>query len=246
MRAMLKERGLADTFSGLALEEMPLMELPGRGPDNKAGCILGYQTPSGDVPRRLGFYPKEQSWTPVGDGSLVYIGVDTAEPPKAFELARKEQYPGYVIPIGETGEWIVPVIRRPDGTTELPRGFVRNVAGVQEQVIKAAYRRYWDDSAGAAEWFFGTNEQFRADKAVELAVQALSINYRFGWNEQNLLQPVDSETYLKIVAATVDMPAVQERLAAKKKGSGTSHPQSFTLGSTEESLATDQAEATSI
>src|SRR5688500_13728329 len=90
MRAILAERGLTEIFADVGHEEITVCELTGRGPEDKSGCILCYQRPDRQVPRRIGYYAAEQSWERVDDG--LYLGVDTAEPPKADDLARKTQY----------------------------------------------------------------------------------------------------------------------------------------------------------
>lgn len=233
-KSVLKERGLADIFSDLPLEQQPIAELPGRGPGGLPGCLLCYQTPAGDVPRRWGYYPAEQSWTPVGDGSLLWIGLDSAEPVKPEEIARPRPVRGYSLELaGQT--WTIPVIRRPPDAefqTLLPRAFTRNAAGQQVETVRSAYQHYWDDFRAAAEWCYGGMEPgaFDQDQAVDLAIRALGINYRFGWEEQNVLQVVDSDNYLLILAAAVDLPTFEASIDPQKKMNGHSVEPSSTPG----------------
>jgi hypothetical protein len=209
-RSVLKERGLAEIFADVPFDQQPLWELPGRGPDNRAGCLLYYQTPAGGIPRRAEYQPKEQAWTPVGDGSLLWIGIDTAEPPKPEEMARRKQYGGYFVELGDGQRWIVPTIRRPDGSTELPTDMIWDAAGRLMEPIKAAYQAYWEETAEVAQWFFEEAEPNRA-RALELAVRALSLNYRFGRNEQNILRTIDRETVFTLLAATVEASSAPKK-----------------------------------
>lgn len=234
-KQVLKERGLLEVFADVPYVEQPLNELKGRGPDGLAGCILYYQTPNGQIPRQSGYCPKEQQWTPVGDGSLLWIGVDTAEPPKPEEMARKKQYGGYRITLGD-GDWLVPTIRRPDGSTELPTDMVWDSTGRLIEPIKPLYQAYWEETKEVATWFFDGVEPDR-QRALELAIRALSINYRYGRNEHNVLRAIDSESLLIVLAATVDAPS-----APKKTDQVTNAEH----GSGDSSQPTGQPEATCV
>src|SRR4051794_11357728 len=87
-RQVLKARGLLDVFADVPLDADHLVvnELKGRGPHDLPGVILTYNTAAGQVPRRSGYYPDEQVWNSIGDGQLVWIGIDPAEPPREEEL----------------------------------------------------------------------------------------------------------------------------------------------------------------
>ncbi len=245
-KQVLKERGLLEVFADVPFVEQPLSELTGRGPGDLPGCILAYQTPSGDVPRRLGYYPKEQTWTAVGDGSLLWIGVDSAEPPKPEEMARKRKIRGYDITLGDGNSWHIPVIRRCDDSTMLPKSFKRNPAGKIESEVRQSSREHWEAFRQAAEWVIGGMEpdKLPEDVAIDLSIRALSINYRFGWVEQNALGIIGSDNYLLALAAAVDIPALNETLAAAKKKNDQQLEQNSTAGQKDCSAITDQAGAT--
>lgn len=239
MRGVLKERGLTDVFADVAHEHICVNELTGRGPGDKSGCVICYQTPSGSIPRRLGWYPKEQSWTPVGDGSLLWIGLDTAEPPGPDDLARRTAYGGYWIELADGNEWLVPLIRRPDGTTRLPCDLIWDASGCCVQPIKPRYQAFWESTAEVHTWFV-IDEDGRAiinahdiERALGLAVSALSINYRIGRNEQNIVRMIDAENYRIVLGATIDLPKTQDVIQAQKKMSGCQDMQSFISGSPE-------------
>lgn len=218
LRSVLRERGLADVLADVPQEQFSLSELPGRGPGNSAGVMLAAQTAAGEMPRRLGYYPQEQEWTQVNE--LLWIGVDPAEMPKPGELERLRVCRGYEIEMNGQ-RWQVPVVRRHDPAkpTLLPSAYSRNAAGQQVETVRAAYRGHWEAFRDAAAWAYdGMPEgRFSVADLVELAIRALSINYRFGWNEQNLLQTIDSENFLSVIAAAVDLPGYQAAADAQKK-----------------------------
>jgi hypothetical protein len=246
-RAMLKERDLTEVFADVPMVEQSLFDVTGRGPGDKSGCILAYQTPAGDVPTRLGYYPNEQTWTPVGDGSLVWIGIDPSDPPKPADLARRKQYASYGVTCGDGNQWAVPVIRRPDDSTDLPTDMVWDATGRFIEPIKPAYQSFWTEAAEFSAWYYGggyLSGQFPAERGVELAIRALSINYRFGRNEQNMLRVVDRDCYEMILSATVDAPNAASYVEAEKKTSGLLSTANTTPGSQDDCQVIDQPAAT--
>lgn len=244
-RSVLKERGLTDVFADVPMEQQPCFDLTGRGPGNKSGVILAYQTAAGHVPTRLGYYPDEQDWTPVGDGSLLWIGINPADPPKPEEMARRRQYGGYSLPLGDGNRWQVPIIRRRDGSSELPRAMGWDAAGRYAEPLKPAFQSYWDETGPVADWYFGGMvEPFGNQRALELALRALSLNYRYGRNEHAVLNVIDTETFLTVLAATIDAFRVDDVLESLKKTSDPQDTQSISLGQPEGSPDTNPAAAT--
>lgn len=204
MRAVLAERGLTDVFADVAHAEIIPVETPGRGPDDKSGVILCYQTPAGQTARRMEFKADEQKWTRINDG--LYIGIDPSDPPTSEDMRRKSQYGEWRITVGGN-EWLVPTIRRlADGTTLLPRDWYYDETGRDVQPIKEAYKSYWDDTGKILDWFLQDElpPEARSFKALDLCIKALSINYRFGRNEQNVLRVIDPDNALTILGITVD------------------------------------------
>lgn len=253
-KAILAERGLAQIFEGVTSIERDctLCEISGRGPSDLSGSILAYQRSDGAIPRRIGYYAGEQSWTPVGDGNLLWIGTDTSEPPTPADLRRPKAHSGY--PINLAGAvWLIPVIRRPDGSTELPQDYYWDSAGLFQKSLKETYRTIWDRLAEVADWYFTEggfdSPTFSLEKAVGLSIDVLGLNYRFGRNEQSLLRVIDSENWSTILACAVDVigyDAVTE--SAKKNSPGATAESLNTFpGSQEEALptGTDPAVASS-
>lgn len=245
-RALLRERGLSEVFEdvGIGREDFGSCELAGRGPGGKSGIILFYQRPDGSIPRRIDYRPAEQSWTAVDPDGL-WIGLDTDDPPTPEDLARHKQHLGYTIELADGHTWRIPVIRRPDGSTELPTELFWDAAGKITEPLKERYRAYWDETAEVAGWFFeGKSADFDKGKALGLAVRALSLNYRFGRAEQNVFKVADTLNYLTILAATVDMPKVTAIDEAEKKSASQLNTPNSTPGSVASGEAIDLAGAT--
>ncbi len=225
-RKILIERGIDGVFADVRgkLKDCAVCGVPGSGPGGASGVILCYQRPQDDaLPEHLGYYPKAQEWTPHGEDKKLWIGIDPADPPAPEDLLRKMTGRGYPVELADGHEWFVPVIRRPDDSTELPTRMFRNAAGQLEEPVKAAYLAYWEESAEVAEWFFSGEtfggETFSKERAFDLAVRALSIYYRFGHFEQEVLGPIDSENYLTVLGATVDTPKFYAAMENEEKKS---------------------------
>jgi hypothetical protein len=86
--------------------------------------------------------------------------------------------------------------------------------------------------------------EFDRETALRLAIRALSINYRFGCNDQNVLQIIDTDCCLLILAATVDGPNANAYAMVEKKTSDGTPTLSTTPGSVADSPITDPAAAT--
>jgi hypothetical protein len=215
-RAVLAERGLTDVFADVPLEKMPHFEPPGRGPGDKAGTLVTYQTVAGDIPPRWGFYPDEQEWSEVNDE--LWLGIDTARPPVPDDLKRRKQYGGYSLELGDGNQWTVPVVRRPDGSSELPTSMSWDATGAYTEPIKAAYRGIWERVQPVASWLYReSDEAILRSEALRICIDVLALNYRFSAAEQRVLSLIDSETYLLILAAAVDLPRASEIVSAEKK-----------------------------
>lgn len=218
-RSVIEGRGLLDVFSDcLGVNQAGVADVAGRGPGGMSGTILHYQSPVTDIPGRIGFYPDEQDWHAVGDGSGYWIGLSKASPPTPNDLRRPVFHAGYQWVLGDGSEWTIPVIRRPDGTTNLPCDMIWDAAGVVQSPIKRAYERYWQDSEIVADYVFqtaGKDGELQVSRALELAVQAIGINYRFGRAEQNILRLVDTTNFADVLFLSVDFPKFSELVQKK-------------------------------
>lgn len=215
-RSIIREAGLADIFSDVSADDVGFNPLAGRGPGDLSGSIIYWC--DRDPPRRMGYYPAEQTWHAVGDGKQLWIGIDTDSPPKPEEMKRRLLHGGYDLELGDGNKWAIPVVRRTDGTTNLPTDMVFDAAGKLQEPLKPAYQQYWEASAEVCQWFFGESET-GPDKAqaLRLAVGVLGLNYRYGINEQAALRLIDATNFLALLALSVDLPRVRAEQDAQKK-----------------------------
>lgn len=216
-RALLCARGLGLVFDDVEPRQIAAANLTGNGPGDKPGCVIAYQTADGVIPDRMGYFPDEISWEEINP--KVYIGIRKNSPPTESDLRRSRTFQGYDVTMASGEKYIVPVIRRPDNTTDLPRSLRLDKAGCVVETIREQYRSYWDASASVIQWFTAENGFNEFDKAgaLRLAVSALSLNYRFGMDEQNAIGLLDSESYLSVLSCSIDLPAILRAQEAKKK-----------------------------
>jgi hypothetical protein len=249
VRLILGERGLTDVFSDVPHDKMGIAELTGRGPGDKSGVILAYQRPDGQIPRRLGYYPKEQVWQPVADGKELWIGLDPSEPPTPADLMRRRVYSGYELELaaafGQPQAWTIPIVRRPDGSTELPTDVHWDATGQLVQPIKPAYAKYWEATAEVLTWWQREFAQVPLDAALRLAIAALSINYRFGVIEHNFLRVLDSDNLFLVLALTIDGPNAGRIAESHKKKDDSPSTSSSGPGSPDSIPVTDPPAASS-
>lgn len=219
-RDILRAHGLAEVFADVSPDMIGCNVLQGRIPecDDKSGTIVLYNSPVTGAPRRFGYHPGEQIWHRVDDGSMLWIGIDTAEPPTPDDLRRRRHHSGYEVMLGDNQRYMVPVVRNPiDGTTKLPCDqYIER--GRLHEPIKDAYRKYWEASEEVATWFAGPlpilPDKF---KAHALAVELLAINYRLGANEQKALRIVDGTNCGIILGCSIDYPKWADWSEAQKK-----------------------------
>lgn len=246
-RDVLRERGIADVFADV-------ITCPGdggasnisKGPDNRSGCILYYGRGSdGNAPQLSGYHPHGQTWHRINDG--LYIGLANDSPPTPEDMRRKKQIPGIAWELNGA-DWLIPIIRRYDGSTELPRAMVWGADGAIQEPVRAEYMDRWEKASEIADWLFaGTWRDEYKGRALAYCVEmGLGINYRFGRNEQNLLRVIDVESFLVVLAALVDYHRSMRMVDAQKKRASSLNVASFTHGQQEDLTATSPATATSM
>lgn len=214
---VLGPRNLTRTFADIedAAAECFVEDLQGTGPGGSAGVILRAFATNGDRPTRTGYYPKDgvQEWTHFTEaGGDFWVGVDTVLRPEPVDLLRKSHFPGYTLKLAG-GEWVVPVIRDPEGGTGLPRKWIQEANGDVTEQVKEAYKDLWESFAGVVDVFFNPDDpspawgcwQIDRQEAMTHCLQALTIDYRIGRVEQNLLGLVNAENWVAILGAVVDL-----------------------------------------
>lgn len=255
--APLASAGLDETWRDVVApeEQGSLIDFTGKGPGGKSGLLVTIFPPTREAPKRLGYYPDFQRWLEVEDG--VWIGIDREQPPTADDLRREGTFHrGYEMKLADGGAWTVPVVRRPEVATErgyrasdLPHDIGWDRARKFVETLKPDYQALWDDTAELCEKFYGTADgktrSISVEDGLRWAIRLLSLNYRYGRHEQNLLHAIDAETVFPVLGAAVDFVLVANLLELQKKSAGLAAPEASNMppGSPASSPATAQAAA---
>lgn len=244
-RSILKANGLDGIFSDVGFPDSGCVDIQ-TGPDGKSGALLYYQTPDVKVPNLLGYYANRQTWAACG---TFWIGYETDNPPRECDLRRKRQCLGYKLTDDAGQEWEIPIVRRPDESSELPCSMHYD-SGKLVEPVKEAYRKYWEETAEVVRWFFNDSgnfggESFSKPRAFAIAVSTIGINYRFGMAEQKLADVPDSMNVGVVLGYSVDYPRYKAVSGAEKKSESPLSMPSTTPGATDDCQATGQVEQTS-
>jgi len=224
----LGEWGLGFLF---ARDGVGFFPAQGRGLDGVQGTMIGDErlTPSS----RITYRPAEQIWKkrPTAKGD-VWVGMYKDAAPVPADLVRRDALDGHTVRLGDDHDWLIPVAR---GASEengelryasrLPRRLDLSEAGAWVSGgIVPRFAELW--AAACAFWnafVAGKPEQNESGAAVTLdlgdivnmAVLALSTNYRMGAAEAALLGLLDEDNCVAVCKALVDLPTI-ERFLQKK------------------------------
>lgn len=241
--SIMRERGIADVFADVRQGEFGFCELT-RGPGGTSGTIVYYHTPEGKIPNLTQYAPDKQEWTEAiaGDAGL-WIGLNVDEPVTPEDLRRHKVHSGYRLDIVDGEQLTIPIIRRPDDSSELPRDMYWE-KGTPVQSVQKAYRKYWDASAEVLNWFVPDIEAIRKVdqwKALTLAIDVVGINYRYGANEHNLLRWIDAQNYLQVLSWSIDYPGYASLQEAEKKSASSAVEANSTHGREDDTQDIEQA-----
>lgn len=224
-RAALGRYGLDVTLADCTRStDLAIVELSGRGPGDQPGVVLCALPGDGQggtrAPRRIGYYPAEQAWQQIGP--QLWLGLDTAGPPAAADLARRRLRHGYAVTLLDDLTVSVPVIRRGDGTTELPRACNWGPDGQFCERPKPEFVPLFESLAAVCGLFYRpaddpTPELPPLALGVGLAIDCLAVNYRYDRTLHNALGWVDSENWLLVLAAACDVPRAKRLAELEKK-----------------------------
>jgi len=235
--APLASAGLDETWRDVTApdEQGSIQELTGKGPGGKSGLLVTIFPPSGETPKRLGYYPDFQRWLQVDEA--LWIGIDREQPPTSEDLRRVGKLQrGYEMTLADGGAWTIPVVRRPPIAVErgyrasdLPHDIGWDLARNFVETLKPDYQALWDDTAELCELFFGDGKgktrKISVEDGLRWAIRLLSINYRYGRHEQNLLHAIDAETVFNVLGAAVDFLLVTHVLDGEKKSADPAAPE---------------------
>lgn len=218
--APLASAGLEETWRDVTApdEQGSLIELTAKGPGSKSGLLVTIFPRSGEAPKRLGYYPEFQRWIEIDDG--LHIGVDVEQPPSPADLLRSGRvHGGFNLELADGRTWTAPIVRRPQfavergcAATDLPQDIGWDLAGKFQQTLKSEFQPLFDDAAELCELFFGAtggNYEISIEQGLKWAIRLLSLNYRYGRHEQNLLHAVDASNVMTILGAAIDWPTAR-------------------------------------
>lgn len=268
----LRAVGLEETFADVrSIGQTTITELVGRGPGDASGVIVSILPATGEVPKRIAYAPDFQAWRQAGPD--LWIGIDREQPPTPDDLVRstgrrmagerhvRPPHAGYELELADGHRWTVPIIRRPaiverfgGALTSLPMDVGWDAEGKFCETIKPQYQALWEETGAICDLFFDAEGRIRrgefeidVETGLRWCLRLLSLNYRYSRHEHNLLHAIDKENVFVVLGLAVDTPLVRELLGAgaEKKSSPAPARVSMSPGSTADSPATDQAEASS-
>lgn len=210
--AMLRAEGLAYAFP----DGCPLHTGEIEGPDGTLGAIVAQHE------ALLRCDMKAQAWLQASglqreaapDKPAPWVGLALEEKlhPGPDDLRRgKRISTGYPVRLGDGNLWQIPVVRGVRGSTSLPCVIVTDAAGAAQKVARSEYNGLlaladllWDNAVIA--WQEGKRLEPDAEAILDLAVEALCVNYRVHRAEVSLLELVDTENAREIADAVLDGP----------------------------------------
>jgi hypothetical protein len=213
--ATVREAGLGEIFADLittpAACQMGLQfrEVHSdRGPGGKSGLLVA-QAPRADEESAIGYYPDRQAWLHCGKHWLGYATDVDLPGPEA--IRRRDALPGYETELGDGRVWDVPVIRRGGKYSALPQSMGIDAFGEFAMSVLPEFDPFWQASETMLNFLFHAMS-LPWSEAYELAVKAISLNYRLGPYEAGVLKLITTRNYQSVYAAACDWPKVEALL----------------------------------
>lgn len=234
-RSMLAERLLGEVWRDVEWEQVHRIVCQ-RGPDKNRGLIVS----TSDA--RLGYYPDEQTWECLA-ADVLWVGYPTAAPPTPVDLQRRAIVTGHNVELAGNN-WIVPVIRRLDTSSNLPQ-VPKWADGACTLTIRKEWQALWEKSGRM--WDVFAEGSATLQEVLELAVDALAVNYRVDRSLITQLEILDTTNWEGVLRAACDWPVVEALLEAQQKKTTPAEAglASTTPGSADDSPSTDPAAASS-
>lgn len=205
----------------------------GPNPDQSSGALCGWMKGNGDDARMQ--ISDSQVWKPMPQNGKraegdVWIGTEPLRPVTPRDLAREHMRPGTKVTLRDTREWLIPAAQ------QLPRTLSLGGEGTVEREVESRYKSYFDRAFSAMQQVFRPfgiwNDEKGFDTKIEptdeiktitiedgahLAGDALSINYRLNYEVALMLDLLDEQCLVGIIACTFDMPEIFQVDQQKKK-----------------------------
>jgi len=214
-REDLERFGLAGVSGGMGPQSISTS----KGPSGQGGVLLSF---SKETPRPS----TAREWRKAVRGDF-WLGFDPEDPPGPEDLARPRQVAGHLVTMRGGGQWMIPVARSFPIGTALPQIIVLDESGkvttetvpeyvdvsrkaeriwsaLSQALADCAERRAAGEEDAQALWSISLQERF------EIAVEALSVNYRVEADEVSLLKIMEDAHQDQILHALIDWPTVEQ------------------------------------
>lgn len=190
------------------------------GPGGSPGAVVFLSFPTSPREGRplVGYYPKKQTWHSAGSPG-VFVGYETDNPPNPEDLARPEMIDGHFVRLADGKDWLVPTARIFPQGSRLPKALILGPGGelISESLPRyASISRQADRVWAEFERSIDGNDPAESEKPLtvqdqfDIAIEALSINYRLSKWEASALRLLTTDNVVKIIQALIDVPTLIE------------------------------------
>lgn len=239
------------------IHELAYAEVPRGGPANAGGGVCLAITPaigSGGTLPQGGLISDGQEWIrrERENGQVYYVGIRPDDPPRPCDVLRPggaqgpdgplPKIPGEDVEFGDGNLWHVPLIRRPNGETNLPVVMGWDEKDRPRQEIDPEYFGLWNATSVLLEIFDADRETpIDVAQVMELVAQGLSCNYRLDHALISRLRLFNSDAVKQAAGVMVDFDFYAEGLrravASRQKKMKRTTDASGSVASTANTLA---------
>ena len=197
------------------------------------------------------YVPENQVWTApaVPDGQTQWwLGWWDGQKPGEEDLRRPNPVDGYTVTLADGDEWLIPPVRRWDGSPgTIPCTLTLGPDGEEQSRVRPEYRDLFEETEEFADAYYETLKAWEDGEreqevqiprmGLHIIVRVLNINYRVCREEVNALGLISSANRMNVSVSIIDVPAyiqmmadVDEKPEAKKKGSSSEGSDATTAG----------------
>lgn len=192
-----------------------------RGPEGQPGILFTASAKNADAKMpRIGYYPKQQTWQACNHGQF-WLGYENSNPPHPASLQRDEFIDGHQVKLADGNEWTVPLARSFPAGSALPAALVLGPDGELITEALPEFAKLSQQAEQVFEAYVGEGEDIDTKNGWEIAINALSQNYRLSAWEISHLRLLSTNNWIDILTALIDGPEIQAFLESKKKDEDT-------------------------